>query len=125
MANRCDHPDCFTCPHSDCICDQMTVKEYVDANQRDMEYAEPSALHEYKQKSFDCSGRKEYFREWYRENRERHIRTGKEYRKRTHYKSKHDRSEYYREYYKNHRKEKIKQATERNKRIREALNATG
>ena len=122
---KCTHPDCFACPYSDCLFDQLTMDEYLESEKRDKEYGEPKALKAYKQRSYDCEGRKEYFRKWYQKNREQHLRVSKEYRKRTGFKCNKDRSEYYKEYYQKHREEKIKRSIERNKRVREALNATG
>lgn len=122
---QCTHPDCFTCPYDDCIFEQMTVEEYLDSIKRDKEYSEPEPPPEYKQRSFDNSGRKEYFRTHYQRNREHKLQVSREYRQRTKYKCKTDRREYYKQYYQAHKVEKIRQVTERNRRIKEALNATG
>ena len=103
----------------------MEIEEYLESNRRDKEYQEPPPLMEYKQRSFDCSGRKEYFREYNQKNREHHLRTSKEYRKRTRYKPIRDRREYYKQYYAEHREEKIAKVQARKRRIKEALNATG
>jgi hypothetical protein len=124
MKNKCGHSDCFTCPYPDCILDQMTESEYVEANRRDKEYSEPKPLSEYKQRSFDCTGRKEYFRKHYQENRERKLQVSKEWRKRTNYKNLKDRREEYKQYYLAHKEEKNVKARERNRKVREALNAT-
>lgn len=134
---KCTHPDCFTCPYPDCIFEQMTIDEYIESKQRDKDFAEKEPvmqyvapaiiepLPEYKQRSFDCTGRKEYFREYYQQNRERHLKVSREYREQTGYKNRRDRSEYYKDYYQKHREQKLQRAIERNKRIREGLNATG
>ena len=121
----CTHPDCFSCPYKDCRYEQMTVEEYVESNKRDKEYKEPLPLMEYKQRSFDCSGRKEYYRNYYQKNREHKNRVSKEYRKRTNYKVSWDhRREYYKQWYSEHREEKIAKMKERSRIVKEALNAT-
>lgn len=120
--SRCTYPDCFSCPYDDCMYDEMTVDEYIDANQRDRENQE-HVLTEYKQRSFDCSGRKEYFRNWYQENREHRLMMGRTYRHKT--KDSRDRLEYYKEYYRKHQAEKQEKAKKRHRQIQEALNATG
>lgn len=122
---ECTHPDCFTCPYPDCIFEQMTIKDYLESKKRDKEYADPKPPREYKQRSYDCSGRKEYWRKYYQENREHHIRVCMEYQKRTGTNKNKDRSKYDREYYQKHREKRIQQVIERRKRIQEAINATG
>lgn len=122
---KCTYPDCFSCPYFDCIVDGLTMGEYIEAENRDKEYGEPKAPREYTQRSFDCEGRKEYFRKYYQENREHKLRTIREYQKRIGWKYDKDRSEYYKKYYQEHKEKKIRMAIDREKKIREALNATG
>lgn len=119
----CTHPDCFSCPYEDCQYDYLTEDEYIKSNQRDRECR---SLCEYKQRSYDCSGRKEYYRKRYQEDRERKLTVSRRYRRRTDYKDSRDRSEYYKNYYQRHKAEKSAKALERYHQIKEAMiDATG
>ena len=118
---HCTIPDCFSCPYKDCRYQQMTIEDYIEQNQRDRDHSEHE-LPEYQQRSFDNSGRKEYFRNYYRKNREHRSRMSKEWRRRTHYKDESDRREYYKKYYQTHRAEMLEKAKMRYREIRETVN---
>ena len=120
----CIHPMCASCPLPDCGWSQMTISEYLAQNRRDHE-AEEHKHRPYKQRSHASDGRKQYMREYYRQNRDERIRKAREYQKRTGWKSKADRKEYFRKYYAEHKEESKERSEKRIREIKESLNATG
>ena len=120
----CTIPDCFSCPYKDCRYSQLTIEEYVEQNRRDREHEERRVRGEYQQRSFDNSGRNEYYRKYYQEHREEMSRSAREWRRRTHYKDETDRRDYYKKYYQTHREEMLKRAKDRHNVVMAAIRGT-
>lgn len=44
---KCCHPDCFNCPYSDCIWDELTSSDMSETNDRDYQFYEESTGEKY------------------------------------------------------------------------------
>lgn len=125
--------DCFNCPFDDCVVDDYTYDEVVEARERDKEYAltemdnstrekvkkNTEYLREYYQKNKDkireynrwyCEEHKDEMREYYRKYAQENKEAIKAYKREYYQKNREARKEYQREY-RRRRKEALESET--------------
>ena len=109
MSKICDK-DCFHCPYDDCINDEMEYSDYAELK----EIEKDSREHKTPKKQRD------YYKEYYRENRERNLQVDKEY-----YQShREERKEYSRRYSRENKERKAAYLREWRRARKEKVNGT-